>query len=828
MKNSYKQLPVFIMALILLVPFSPANAQDNDTLYVPWLDEDDNLLINSLYNAIVSDTLADGTRMNPDRVYKLEQGGFYYNTERLENFGWHLRIVGEPGDPSDEFKNPPMIQLEHRDDGSRTDKILVAGGDVTLKNLIINGKTTLGDLPYEMLRFNAVNGINIIDNVVFEYAQWAILAFYGNNSEIYIRNSRFRNLLSTYQPWGGRGLSVWGDVKKIHIENNTFFNVGGFAIQLEGGVANDFWINHNTFVNIGRHLVLHSWHKNSFFTNNLIVNSWWHGEGAEGFTAIRLEEEDNQYTGSFVIGELPTRYGLDVERVVVVSNNSHYRDQAFEDFYASTSNDDFPLRSQPFVNLRTQNYADAYDNIIIQNTFDGPNPDLVRNADNFQEMIDFIIAIRAEAEEAPLWYWDPGRLDDHYSIQWPLPEDLSYTNTTHMTASIGGFPLGDLNWFPDQKAQWEAQREAIEEDIRGLVGEPPAIVNVGSVEFEDGTLAGDAEVILMEYKLAARVEGSGEPFWTFDMDEAATLDLVVKKRSWWETVNPERQTDVIINDGEAIPLPAGTDLVDGYEHPWAVPKIEGVELVAGTNTIKMGRSWGYLEYESITLMSGADTVMTMYASEADLNGAHLVCSGPICASGDRYVDITNGGVEISKYFEIGGRHIAQIRFIILSGETATADVYLNGTLLGNFTFTGSDENFSIASIGDLDISAGNNTLLFDNVTGNLGLDVIEFFRVDEPVSVRHNEVPYGFSLTQNYPNPFNPTTNIQYSIPTQENVVLKIYNMLGQEVATLVNEVQSPGAYHITFDASHLASGLYIYRIQAGEMTKAKRMMFIK
>ena len=89
-------------------------------------------------------------------------------------------------------------------------------------------------------------------------------------------------------------------------------------------------------------------------------------------------------------------------------------------------------------------------------------------------------------------------------------------------------------------------------------------------------------------------------------------------------------------------------------------------------------------------------------------------------------------------------------------------------------------------------------------------------------------IPMVFSLKQNYPNPFNPATTIQYSIPEAEKVVLTIYNVLGQQVATLMNEVQNPGTYQATFDAAHLASGVYIYRIQAGDFVESKRMMLIK
>ena len=85
-----------------------------------------------------------------------------------------------------------------------------------------------------------------------------------------------------------------------------------------------------------------------------------------------------------------------------------------------------------------------------------------------------------------------------------------------------------------------------------------------------------------------------------------------------------------------------------------------------------------------------------------------------------------------------------------------------------------------------------------------------------------------FSLAQNYPNPFNPSTQIDFSIPQQSNVQLKVYNTLGQLVATLVNGNLSAGSHSVTFNAQNLASGLYIYRLSAGNFTSVKKMMMLK
>lgn len=91
-----------------------------------------------------------------------------------------------------------------------------------------------------------------------------------------------------------------------------------------------------------------------------------------------------------------------------------------------------------------------------------------------------------------------------------------------------------------------------------------------------------------------------------------------------------------------------------------------------------------------------------------------------------------------------------------------------------------------------------------------------------------SEIPSNYSLFQNYPNPFNPSTNIKYQISKNSFVILKVYDLLGREISTLVNELQKAGVYEIQFSNSGLTSGIYFYRMQAGNYSETKKMVYIK
>ena len=100
--------------------------------------------------------------------------------------------------------------------------------------------------------------------------------------------------------------------------------------------------------------------------------------------------------------------------------------------------------------------------------------------------------------------------------------------------------------------------------------------------------------------------------------------------------------------------------------------------------------------------------------------------------------------------------------------------------------------------------------------------------IDVPTSVNEPSAPIAFGLKQNYPNPFNPSTVIQYSVAVGEHVSLRIYDLLGREVSTLVDEIRTPGVYSVSWDASGLSAGIYLYRLEVATSMETKRLTLLK
>ncbi len=113
-------------------------------------------------------------------------------------------------------------------------------------------------------------------------------------------------------------------------------------------------------------------------------------------------------------------------------------------------------------------------------------------------------------------------------------------------------------------------------------------------------------------------------------------------------------------------------------------------------------------------------------------------------------------------------------------------------------------------------------------TNNKGFNVLGAPAVVTEIIEENTINPDEYTLYQSYPNPFNPTTNIKYSIPKKDKTTIKVFDILGREVVTLVNENQNAGTYIVPFDGSNFASGVYFYSIRSGSFIETKKMILLK
>jgi hypothetical protein len=243
-----------------------------------------------------------------------------------------------------------------------------------------------------------------------------------------------------------------------------------------------------------------------------------------------------------------------------------------------------------------------------------------------------------------------------------------------------------------------------------------------------------------------------------------------------------------------------------------------------------------------------------------------ISSGGPQGSNDRYIRVTSSGSggagsrliinntnqwkgnyisagigNIKAFLKNEGSSVLQMRIAILSASNGCSSVdpvtvpVGSGWIAVNFpisasALTGGTVNSILTNVTEIRLlhrSTPGTT--GDPVSAQLGIDNITATATPTSVDAVPSETPRAFNLSQNYPNPFNPTTIINYELPVNSVVTLKVYNVLGKEVATLVNAEMTDGGMHrVQFNASGLSSGIYFYRLEAGTETQVKRLVLMK
>jgi hypothetical protein len=390
---------------------STASAQEG-AMVVEWADTSGDVIVNALRDAIANDSLRPD-----DRTYILKRGGFYWNTERIEVEGFHLRVHGqtaEEADPAEAFVcganndedcGPAIIQRVARDDGSN-DGLMVntsgSGSHITMDHVWLMGQVDNGvRTNWQPFRMNASDSRYVFDYVVFDRNDWQHLGNAGANTSLYVTNSLFRNLHGPAQQWEGMMMQFDAGADTVVIENNTAFNIGFTLVKNEAVPVNYIRMNHNTFVNVGRAITSGGIWKEGYFTNNVFVNYFWHGEQPSEYQDPNRVDPD----GSFLaIWDMPSRFGTNLDRRIVFNNNSFWRDETI----AAGMPDD--IQQALVANDTTLGWIAAYEGMVMENNFMDANPGLTTYpAEIIPNMIANITELRAGNSDATQYFWDPGR-----------------------------------------------------------------------------------------------------------------------------------------------------------------------------------------------------------------------------------------------------------------------------------------------------------------------------------------------------------------------------------------------------------------------------------
>ncbi len=456
------------------------------------------------------------------KIYRLAAGEWYQLTGIIENNGWHLQIIGE--DPGDGL--PATLQTGQTVDLQPFARMFDAKGDITLKNLYLMNVDLTGQKGGSLLRNTAYEGRTVIDNCVLEPASNGnVVLCQGGMDKIYFTNNlavamghmnspNDGHFFVTNQSTTDEGLDT------LYVENNTFVCVG---TNMHMGAFTSFvhnfvlW-NHNTFVNQKSQFNWSLFENEMYFTNNLLYNAqtqpwaipWGAMPGFDlGYLLPGLIYADTIQIDSVTYEPLPS------ERISYVNWNNHYRMQGFYDLVEEVNALDdqdtvidvylMPLvwkaGEEPNDTLKSREtmiFADdvtfphfSYDYDLNWTDVDpGWNDaDIVQNGNDFVEWTSpatYMHALGFPADHPKVgpptewtqYHWDPDG-DITINDTWPL-FDGTYTNATLLSASVEGLPLGDLNWYPEKKAMWEMEKDAIFAHIKSGSTDKYSMTSIGS------------------------------------------------------------------------------------------------------------------------------------------------------------------------------------------------------------------------------------------------------------------------------------------------------------------------------------------------------------
>ena len=449
-----KMFTLFLSTLLTLVLVSGALAQDQDSLLVP---PDPNFAKDYLNSVIYGDTTDTGARKNLNRVYVLEIGGIYYFNNSIKTDGWDLKIVAK-GDPTPEFSKA-VILVGKNDQGVQPTRFSEVHGDVEFKNLYFSCVTEDDKQVNDVCDVYKDSAMIVMENCYVEWAKLFVFRVYSQHTTVKITDSYFNNITGFTGPFNGKVLSLEDQpTESVLMQNNTMVDIQGVMYKGRFNAVKHFKFDHNTVVNTFKWPFHSEYWVNAEITNNVFYNASAYGEN---MVDASNQDPDGLLWGLINIAPMPdsllAQAGLadSSDRRMEVRNNSYFFDQDVKDYLAKWWAKD-SVYEEPWMNERTQSW---FDDDVAYPYLNGEAPIVedigLVNYPTADSMIKKMDTVRVSSKnKKKVWFWVD--VDDNkVSNPTDRPWDLSYSNSSEAyTAGDDGFPIGDLNWFPDKKNEW--------------------------------------------------------------------------------------------------------------------------------------------------------------------------------------------------------------------------------------------------------------------------------------------------------------------------------------------------------------------------------------
>ncbi len=422
---------------------------------------------NSLYNVLTLDAGAPA-----GRVYELKTGGYY----PLANNPTTIQATVIVGQDDTRLVNndnatayPPLICGWTSEAGDNTGAMLFAH-DLTVKNCNISPATAQLGLGWNFFDGQAADLQLTLDNCLFERTRWVFMATGAANVSWHIKDCYFVNMNGQPCRRNGGVIDVFNKQGTLLVENNTHIMAQGLMYKLRANQFTRVIFNHNTFVNMSSLVLLDLGSQTAVSTtNNIFVNC-----NVQPYGPVNLDTGEEDIDGQPIgIANVYPDTSVKGDRKYLLDNNVLVNDARLNDI-AATCNTNLVNGSNEWVsqmitmNARTQGYFDddATFPYFVEGTWYNEMPNFTDSKDLLTTQVDALKAFSigtvdtASTDVMPDWRLVNTGDENYVFVDWPIPVDLSYDNAALLTGATGGFPVGDLNWFPTQKGTWMAQRDA--------------------------------------------------------------------------------------------------------------------------------------------------------------------------------------------------------------------------------------------------------------------------------------------------------------------------------------------------------------------------------